>query len=271
MKRLSLCILIMLITINKMSSQEKEIMVLIETSLGDIKVKLYNETPLHRDNLLKLVDDGVYKDLLFHRVIKDFMIQGGDPDSRNASDSAMLGEGNLGYTVEAEFRTPQLFHKKGVLAAARLADIMNPNKESSASQFYIVTGSVFSEDQLRMMEKQRYERLKQSIFKELQAENSEELKKFYRLNDKEAMAEFRIQMQVQAEEKAQERIEETKFTPEQREAYMTIGGTPHLDGDYTVFGEVVEGMDVVDKIQSVPTNRGDRPKENIKFTITRID
>lgn len=252
-----------------MNAQEKETEVIIKTSLGDIKVKLYNNTPLHRDNFLKLVDDGTYTDLLFHRVIKDFMIQGGDPDSRTASDSAMLGTGDLGYTVDAEFRTPLLFHKKGALAAARMGDDMNPEKSSSGSQFYIVTGKIFTQDQLRMMEKQRYERLKQHIFAELQAENHDSIKALYKGGDRSAIFDFRNKMQEEALEKADARIEETKFTPEQVEIYTTIGGTPHLDGEYTVYGEVIEGMNIVDQIQNATTKRGDRPVENIRFTIER--
>ncbi len=271
MKRLSLLTLILLIVINNnMNSQEKETEILIKTSLGNIKVKLYNNTPLHRDNLLKLVDDGTYTDLLFHRVIKDFMIQGGDPESRNASDSAMLGMGDLGYTVDAEFRLPENFHKKGALSAARMGDDINPKKSSSASQFYIVTGKTFTEDQLRMMEKQRFERLKQGIFAELQTVNHDSMKALYKGGDRSAIFEFRNKMQEEAEQKAAGRITEAKFTPEQIEAYTTSGGTPHLDGEYTVYGEVTEGLDIVDMIQNAATKRGDRPVENIRFTMERI-
>ena len=253
-----------------MISQEKETEVLIKTTLGNIKIKLYDETPLHRDNFLKLVDDGTYTDLLFHRVIKDFMIQGGDPDSRTASDSAMLGMGDLGYTVNAEFRIPHIFHKKGALSAARMGDDINPEKNSSASQFYIVTGKTFTEEQLRMMEKQRYERLKQSIFGQLQAENNDSIKALYKAGDRTAIFEFRNKLQEEALQKAAERIAETKFTPEQVESYTSLGGTPHLDGEYTVYGEVTEGLDIVDEIQNAATKRGDRPVENIRFTIERI-
>lgn len=252
-----------------MNSQEKETEVLIKTTLGNIKVKLYNNTPLHRDNFLKLVEDGTYTDLLFHRVIKDFMIQGGDPDSRNAAPSAMLGMGNLGYTVDAEFRIPQLFHKKGALSAARMGDDMNPSKSSSASQFYIVTGKTFTEDQLRMMEKQRYERLKQNIFAELQSANNDSIKALYKAGDRSAIFDFRSKLQEEALTQAQERASEAKFTPEQVEVYTMIGGTPHLDGEYTVYGEVTEGMDIVDQIQNAATKRGDRPVEDIKFTIEK--
>lgn len=272
MKRLSLLTLILLIITNSnMNSQEKEIEVLINTSLGTIKIKLYNSTPLHRDNFLKLVDDGTYTDLLFHRVIKEFMIQGGDPDSRNASDSAMLGMGDLGYTVNAEFRLPELFHKKGALAAARMGDDVNPSRSSSASQFYIVTGKTFPDSLLRQMEKQRFERLKQSIFAELQSSNYDSLKALYKTGDRPGIIEFKNRLQDEAMIEANNRVSETKFSPEQIDIYSTIGGTPHLDGEYTVFGEVTEGLDIIDLIQDTPTKRGDRPVKNIKFTIRRAD
>lgn len=254
-----------------MSAQEKEQIVSIETSYGNIKVKLFNETPLHRDNFVKLAKEGFYKDLLFHRVIKDFMIQGGDPDSRIASDSARLGGGDLGYTIPAEFKTPLLFHKKGALAAARLGDEMNPEKASSPSQFYIVTGRKFTAEALHAMEKQRFEILKMSILKDLQAQNSDSVKELYRAGDRVALGEFREKLMAQAAEQAEIRKDESLFTPQQIEAYGTLGGTPHLDGGYTVFGEVIEGMDVVDKIQNAPSKPGDRPVENVKMNVSLIE
>lgn len=253
-----------------MNPQEKDTEVLIKTSLGNIRIKLYNNTPLHRDNFLKLVDNGTYTDLLFHRVIKDFMIQGGDPDSRNAADSTILGMGDLGYNIDPEFYYPERYHKKGALAAARMGDDINPGKLSSASQFYIVTGKRFSEDQLHQMEKQRFERLKQTIFGELQATNHDSIKALYKTGDRSAISELRSKLQEEATTEAKKRIAETKFTPEQIETYTTLGGTPHLDGEYTVYGEVTEGMDIIGQIQNVATKRGDRPVENIKFTIERI-
>jgi peptidyl-prolyl cis-trans isomerase B (cyclophilin B) len=187
--------------------------VLIETSKGNIKVALYDETPLHRDNFIKLCSNGTYDGVLFHRVIGDFMIQTGDPDSKNAKPHELLGgEDPDCPTIPAEFRK-ELFHRKGALCAARQGDNVNPRKESSASQFYIVQGQVWDEATLDMMEK--------------------------RLGK--------------------------VFTPDQRKVYMTEGGTPHLDGDYTVFGQVVEGMDVVEKIQQVKTDKNDRPLEDIRI------
>ena len=188
--------------------------VIIKTTYGDIKVRLYDETPLHRDNFIKLVKEGFYNDLLFHRVIQGFMIQGGDPTSKNAQPGQQLGSGGPGYTIPAEMDS-NLFHKKGVLSAARMGDNVNPTKASSGSQFYIVQGKTYTDNELNMMESRGG----------------------------------------------------IKYTPEQREAYKTIGGTPFLDGAYTVFGEVVEGLDVIDKIAAVKTLPGDRPETDVKFTI----
>ncbi|MDL2256284.1 peptidylprolyl isomerase [Parabacteroides sp. OttesenSCG-928-G06] len=193
--------------------KEKEVLVLIDTDMGKIKVKLYNETPQHRDNFIKNVNENLYQGLLFHRIVRQFMVQGGDVNSRNAPIEKHLGDGDLGYTVPAEFVYPQYFHKRGALCAARVGDDENPEKASSASQFYIVTGKHFTGMELDKMEKN----------------------------------------------------EGKTLTPEQREAYMIEGGAPHLDGSYTVFGEVVSGMKVVDKMQFVPTNENDRPLKNVKI------
>jgi len=188
----------------------------ISTSYGVIKIKLYNETPLHRDNFIKLAKESYLTGTLFHRVIKNFMIQGGDPNSKNADSTAILGNGGPTYTIPAEIKAPTLFHKKGALGAARDG---NPAKASSGSQFYIVQGQVYTDQQL--------DNIAQQTGKPL--------------------------------------------SKEQREAYKTIGGTPHLDGDYTVFGEVYEGLDVVNKIASVQTGKNDRPVKDVKMTVTVIE
>ncbi len=178
---------------------------------------LYDDTPLHRDNFIKLVNENVYDSLLFHRVIEGFMIQGGDPDSKNARPGQMLGEGSLGYNIPAEFR-PNLFHKRGTLCAAREGDDVNPQKESSSSQFYIVQGRTWNDMELNMIE-QRYGK---------------------------------------------------HFPEQQREVYRTLGGAPHLDGDYTVYGEVVEGMEVVDEIAAAKRDRFDRPLKDIRIISTKV-
>ena len=193
-------------------------MVRIKTPYGDMLVELYDETPKHRDNFISLVEKGYYNGLLFHRVMRNFMIQGGDPDSRNAAKGQMLGSGGPGYTIPAEFN-PNLIHLKGAVAAARRGDQVNPQRASSGSQFYIVQGRTFSDAELDKIEHDNH----------------------------------------------------MKYTPEQREAYKTIGGTPFLDGQYTVFGKVTEGLEVIDKIAAQPTDRANRPLEDIPMEIEIAD
>ena len=217
MKKLFLAFMLAVCVVS--CSTRKEYMVRMHTSEGVVEMKLYDETPAHRDNFVKLVKEHRYDSLLFHRVIKDFMIQGGDPDSKKAPRGRLLGDGDLGYSVPAEFMPELHFHKRGALAAAREGDDVNPKKASSASQFYIVWGVVFTEQQL--------ETLRDKLSKR--------------------------------------RGKEVVFTPEQEQAYTTVGGTPHLDGEYTVFGEVVKGLDVVDKIQNKRCDRNDRPLENVRI------
>lgn len=200
-------------------SSKKEYMVRMFTTAGVVDVKLYDETPEHRDNFVKLVKEQRYDSLLFHRVIKDFMIQGGDPESKYAAPGKRLGEGDLGYTIAPEFMPELHFHRRGALAAAREGDDVNPSKASSASQFYIVWGNVFTNEQL------------------------ERLKVHYK----------------------QRTGKDISITPEQMEVYTTIGGTPHLDGDYTVFGEVVRGLEVVDAIQNVKCDGNDRPLRDVRI------
>lgn len=198
------------------------IKVKIHTTYGDMTVLLYDETPLHRDNFAKLVKEGYYNDLLFHRCIKGFMVQGGDPNSRNAAPGAQLGVGGPPYKIPAEFNR-NLIHKKGALAAARQGDMVNPKKESSGSQFYIVQGSVMNDMQIDQV--QRYVQQKDSTF---------------------------------------------QYSPAQREIYKTIGGTAQLDMDYTVFGEVIDGLNVIDSIAAQPTNQANRPNMDIKMTMEII-
>ncbi len=241
----------------------KETTVIMHTSLGDVTLKLYNETPLHRDNFIKLVKEGTYNGLLFHRVIKDFMVQGGDVTSKDAPMNKSLGAGDLGYTVPAEFVYPKYFHKKGALCAARTGDEVNPERASSASQFYIVTGKKYTEGELKQMEKQLENRLKQSIFARLQTENKVKIMQLYRNGEKEELAILRDTLVGKTELEAEKRKEEACLPAELREAYRSVGGVPFLDNQYTVYGEVVDGIEVVDAIQKVKTNKQDRPLENI--------
>ena len=219
MKTLFIAI-IMALTLNANAQDNNKCKeVLLETTAGNIRLKLYNETPLHRDNFIKLVNLHVYDSLLFHRVIKDFMIQCGDPKSKDAKPGDFLGEGDLDWTVEQELRLPQIFHRRGMLAAAREPDDSNPYRESSACHFYLTWGKTFTDAELDKMQ----QRL-------------------------DTLYGYRV-----------------KLTPEMRETYKTIGGIPHLDGGYTVFGEITEGLDVVEKIQLSATDDNDRPLEDIRI------
>lgn len=253
-----------------MENQMNETQVVMHTSMGDIQLKLYNETPKHRDNFIQLVKDGTYNGLLFHRVIKDFMIQGGDVTSKDAPMNKSLGAGDLGYTVPAEFNYPKYFHKKGALCAARTGDEVNPERASSASQFYIVTGKKYSDAELNQMEKQLENRLKQSIFARLQAENKPKIMEYYRSGNKEELAILRDTLIGETELEAEKRKDEAKLPKEIREIYKTEGGVPFLDNQYTVYGEVVKGIEVVDAIQQVKTNRQDRPTENVVITSVEL-
>ena len=254
----------------KETNMDKETLVKIETTLGNIKVKLYNETPKHRDNFIKLAKEGVYEGTLFHRVIKDFMIQAGDPGSKNAPKGKALGTGDVGYTIPAEFVYPKYFHKRGSLSAARQGDNVNPKKESSGCQFYIVTGNVFNDSTLLDMERQINENRVGLIFNSLVQKHMKEIYKMRKANDEEGLYELQESLIAQAREMASKQPE-FRFTPEQITAYTTVGGTPHLDGEYTVFGEVVEGMDVVDKIQRVKTDRNDRPEEDVRIVKVEVE
>ncbi len=246
-----------------------ETKVLIETSLGNIVVKLYNETPQHRDNFIKLVNEGFYSGVLFHRVIPNFMIQTGDPDSKTAKSGQALGMGGPGYTIPAEFVYPQYYHKKGALAAARTGDQMNPQKASSGSQFYIVTGKVQTDADLNNMENGKRNNMEQQLFQKKVNENNGLIQKLRAENNQAALMELqnRFMLEIQNEMALQTPF---KFTLEQREVYKTIGGAPFLDNEYTVFGEVVEGIEIVDKISATKTAPGDRPIEDIKIIKTSI-
>ncbi len=252
----------------KNKTDNKMTKVKLETTLGDIVVELYNETPQHRDNFIKLVKSGYYDGVLFHRVIKDFMIQTGDGNSKTAGPETTLGDGDPGYTIEAEFVYPQYFHKRGALAAARTGDQVNPERRSSGSQFYIVTGKIYSSDELNMMTKRMADMKKQDIFRRLVTENGAKIQQLQDAQDNAGIQALQNELIQQTEAEAAK----TPFTmtDEQINAYTSVGGTPHLDGQYTVFGEVVSGMDVVDKIQNTTTGRMDRPTVDIKIVKATI-
>jgi peptidyl-prolyl cis-trans isomerase B (cyclophilin B) len=238
----------------------------IETTLGDIIVRLYDETPIHRDNFVKLVKEGYYDGTLFHRVIKDFMIQGGDPDSKGAPAGKMLGVGGPDYTLEAEIKD-NLYHKRGALAAARQGDEVNPERRSSGSQFYIVWGQVYKENQLNQLGKQIRMQKVQDAFNALAKARREEIMQMRRERNRAGLQELQDQLIAEAENK----VGKQGLTDEQMQLYSTVGGTPHLDGQYTVFGEVEEGLNVVEQIQNTATGRADRPTNDIDMRMTIID
>lgn len=240
----------------------------IQTTLGDIIARLYDETPQHRDNFVKLAKEGYYDGTLFHRVIKDFMIQGGDPDSKGAPAGKMLGVGGPDYTIEAEIKSG-LYHKRGALAAARQGDEVNPERRSSGSQFYIVWGQVYNEGQLRQFSKQMEMQQMQAVFNALAKEHHDEIMQMRRERNRAGLQE--LQEKLAAEAEAQVKAQGAGMTDEQRAIYSTVGGTPHLDGQYTVFGEVEEGMDVVEMIQQTATARGDRPVDDIEMRVMVIE
>ena len=235
----------------------------IKTTEGDIIVKLYGDTPRHQANFLKLVNEGYYDSTLFHRVINEFMIQGGDPDSRTARPGQQLGAGDPSYTLEAEILFPKHFHKRGALAAARQGDQVNPQKRSSGSQFYIVTGRKISDAEMAQVAQQYAFSAKQDEFNRLVQENMPRIQAMQSTGDQAGLQQLQ-QMLIQQVEAKFAGQPDPKLPEEVVNAYREVGGTPHLDNAYTVFGEVVSGMDVVDKIQQAQTDRNDRPISDIR-------
>ena len=215
MRKLLLSFLLLTLTFSSFAKKNKNKFVEMKTTKGDVVIEVYGDVPKHAENFLKLAKEGFYDSLLFHRVIPDFMIQGGDPDSKNAVAGQMLGNGDIGYKVPAEFMLPKYYHKKGALAAAR---DNNPDKASSGCQFYLVVGRLFTDADLTAMESRNG----------------------------------------------------VKYSDQARTDYKTIGGTPHLDGSYTVYGQVVKGQDIVDAISKDPRNSSDRPNEDIRILSTKV-
>lgn len=249
----------------------KETRIMIITEFGTIKIKLYNETPLHRDNFIKLVKTGYFDSLMFHRVIKNFVVQGGDPDSKNAPANVELGNGGPGYTIPAEFH-PKLFHKKGVLAAARDSDLENPSQASAGSQFYIVHGKIHTDSTLKV-QAQRITKLKLFNVVVKRKEYKYWLEKypvFVKKNQEDSMKYVNdlVNKQVEAELPA---VPVYTFSEEQLKTYKTTGGTPHLDQSYTIFGEVYEGLNVVDEIANQKTAEHDRPVKDVRMKIVILE
>lgn len=238
----------------------------IFTTEGPIKIRLYGDTPRHRDNFLKLVSEGFYNGVLFHRVIKNFMVQTGDPESKDATPGKQLGAGDPGYTLEAEINYPKHYHKYGALAAARTGDQVNPERRSSGSQFYIVTGEKMSPRMVEQIEARMVNDVKQKAWRELMKKNASKIKELQATGDRDALEAYRLQLINELEGTVK-----VPSLPENiKKDYVEIGGTPHLDGQYTVFGEVTEGMDVVEKIQNAQTDGSDRPVDDIRITGMKI-
>ena len=248
--------------------------ILIETPMGNMKLKLYDETPRHKANFLKLVSQGFYDSLLFHRVINNFMVQGGDPDSKMAKTGDTLGEGGLPYTIPAEIN-PKLIHKKGTLCAAREGDDVNPKFDSSPCQFYIVQGKVRTPDDLKKAEerinKTTYNNTARSVMK---SDQGKMLKAKYDRLKSENKSDSADVINAQIEENIKaEMAKKPVFAMSelQKTTYSNIGGTPHLDGTYTVFGEVIEGLEVIDKIAAVKGDSNNRPLKDIRMKISLIN
>lgn len=243
--------------------------VAVKTTDGDFTVLLYGDTPRHRDNFVKLVNEGYYNGTLFHRVIKDFMIQAGDPDSKNAPKGAMLGAGGPDYKIDAEIVFPKHFHKRGALAAARQGDQVNPMKQSSGSQFYIVTGRKSSENEIKMLEANLRNKQMQGIFNNLAMQHRDSIIEMQRRGDRDGLRALQDSLIKQTEAEAA-KAPAPALTPEMRQAYTTVGGAPHLDGDYTVFGEIIDGMDTIDRIEKAETDGHDRPEKDIRIISMKV-
>ena len=261
-------------TKTKKDSKMKQTHVTFETNFGAITVALYNETPLHRDNFVKLAEEHYFDSLLFHRVIDNFMIQAGDPDSKGAPAGKTLGMGGPGYTIPAEFNT-KFIHKKGALAAARRGGPQNPKKESSGSQFYIVVGQQVPMEQLDAMVAQKADQAKAEYIqtKLYEPENKAYLNELIELQKAGDRQNFMVKWQEFNDryKDSLATVPTFSYTEEQKNTYSTIGGTPHLDMDYTVFGEVIQGLDVVDKIAKVATDRNNRPLEDVIITKVSVE
>jgi peptidyl-prolyl cis-trans isomerase B (cyclophilin B) len=264
---MTMMLVVLMVSCGKQSSN----MVEITTPYGTMRALLYDDTPLHKENFLRLAEDGAYDSLLFHRVIRGFMVQGGDPNSLYADRSVKLGSAEIGEPIKSEILYPKHYHKRGALAAARKGDSVNPERKSSGSQFYIVHGAVYDSLALDNIELEFNNVMRRDIFYEVQPQYQDSL--MYYQSRGMAIELSELQLKIMSEvQKLAEQKGLFKFAPEVREAYQTTGGAPQLDGKYTVFGELVEGFEVLDSIASVMTERpSDRPVEDIWMTVKVID
>jgi peptidylprolyl isomerase len=263
-------IIVLLIIINaliatscaKRNDLEPEIK--FKTTAGNITVRLYAETPKHRDNFLKLVEAGYYDGVLFHRVIADFMIQAGDPESKNAKRNQELGSGDVKFTIPAEIVYPKYYHKKGALAAARQGEDMNPERASSGAQFYFVKGHLYTDVELNKLEQKKIDILETKLFDQKAQSFQNRIQKYEAENNQEQLELLKDSILYVVKSEI-EKKPTYKFTDQQRNDYKTIGGTPHLDGAYTVFGEVIDGIEIVSNISIAKTGKMDRPLEDIRI------
>jgi len=265
MKKLALLTLVSLLAFacNKPTNFVK-----VSTNYGDFTIELYDETPLHRDNFQKLVQDGFYDDLLFHRIIDEFMIQGGDPNSKDAQAGQRLGNGGPGYTIPAEInKSERCFHKKGALAAARESDQTNPERASSGSQFYIVVGRTYTKAELDQGEKYKVSQARQSKFNHLSLEYMDTIELLQKEGNTEAISALQQRLLKQVDAEIERDADQYYMSDMRKAAYEKVGGTPHLDGAYTVYGEVIEGIEVIDRIAKAKKDRQDRPVEDIAMSM----
>jgi cyclophilin family peptidyl-prolyl cis-trans isomerase len=253
---------LIIVVIGCSQTSKKEKIVVIETEYGNIELQLYDQTPLHRDNFIKLANSGFYDSLTFHRVIKNFVIQGGDPFTKGFVPDSLVGEEDSGYLIDAEFNDT-LFHKRGALGMAREGDDINPKKKSSGSQFYIVVGKVFNDTDIFLLEEKINKRIRTKLLTEIKAIKTAE----YSLKTNHIDT-IKLNIAVNTElDSILKVVKEFKVTEKQKAIYKSIGGIPHLDGNYTVFGDVIKGMDVVEKISLTKTNERDIPVTPIRMKI----
>lgn len=264
MRKFAFISLLFVCSLTYSQTSSSNTVVSLKTNYGEIKIELYPETAKHRENFLKLVRSGFYNGVLFHRIIANFMIQTGDPESKNARPNQFLGSGDLGYTIPAEIVYPQYYHKRGAIAAARQGDNVNPKKASSGAQFYIVTGRKYSEAEISAMETNFFKKRELKMYQDIYKKNLNVLKKYQLAKNQEKIVAFKDS--IYSEVHIDMAINPARlFSEQQRKDYITIGGAHHLDGDYTVFGEVTEGLEIVDKIGLAKTGSNDRPVEDIKI------
>jgi cyclophilin family peptidyl-prolyl cis-trans isomerase len=265
MKKISIILAVCLVIFTS-CAQNNDHVVTIKTSYGNMVAILYDETPKHKENFIKLAREHFFDSTLFHRVMQGFMIQGGDPDSKKAQPGEPVGRGGPGYTIDAEFN-PKFFHERGALAAARMGDAQNPTKASSGSQFYIVQGTKMTEEELKTDMLKLNQGMQQFFQDSVNRPAYDSIVHMYESGDMKAYQEYMLVLKPRVE-KATGINTEKAVPPEILQAYTTVGGAPSLDGAYTVFGKVIKGIEVVDKIAAVSMGPGDRPIEDIRMTVT---